>query len=236
MVDLLISAALAAFYMDRLFNIESGKPAGDFRGHAIFMITFLHSVIIDFSLIFVAFAIKMAKVIYLQQVESTRLIKEKTANEIKITRSRIHPAFLLQSLKTIHLKILKKEPDAASQILKLSDLLSYILYDCREGPVALAKEIEMSKIFVDMENTNTENKLKLFLHTSGDIEKKSVDGLSIFGEIQATLEQYSEKEETHGTVTIALQIKAASVGIHKTVIFDKNINEKELTIECINHG
>lgn len=232
--DMFISAILAAIYMDHVFNVESGKPAGDFRTHAIFMLTFLHSILIDFSLIFVASAIKIAKVLYLQQVESTRLIKERSENEIKITKSRIHPAFLLQSLKTIHTKILKKEPEAPHQILQLSELLSFILYDCNEGVIPLAKEIEMLRIFIDMQNMNEENKLKLLLNTSGDIEKKSIWGLSIFAEIQGMLEQYGKQKEADGTFTIKLQIEDKSIGMHNTAIFDENVIEKELTIAYIN--
>ncbi len=200
--------------MDHVFNIEAGKPAdANFRPHAIVMLTLLHTLMIDMGLSFLASGIKIAKILYLQQVENTRLAKERSENETRIAKGRIHPAFLLQSLASVYSKVSKMEPDAPQQILQLSDLLSYILYDSNENLVLLKKELEMTRSMIDMEKIKYENQFELLLQTSGDIENKSIRPLTLFSQIQQILQISPVQKGASNIATIIIAIEDDFISI-----------------------
>lgn len=200
--------------MDHIFNVENGKPVdADFRPHAIIMLTSLHSTIIDMGLSFLASGIKIAKTMYLQQVANTKLMKERSQNETRIAKSRIQPAFLFRSLNTVYSNICKMEPDAPNQILRLSELLSYILYDCNENLILLKKELEMTRTLIDMEKMNYDNQYEFLFKTSGNIDSKSIQPLSLFSQIHQILQMSSGQKETRNIVAIVVTIEDDFISI-----------------------
>ena len=67
--------------------------------------------------------------------------KENLEQELKLLKMQIHPHFLFNSLNTIYGFALKKGDEAPEMILKLSNLLDYILYQIEKPTVFLENEI-----------------------------------------------------------------------------------------------
>lgn len=180
--------------MNYLFEIQSGSPPDDSfisQGAIILLVT--HGLIV-ISITFLATGIKLAKILYLQQIENTRLEKEKSENEIRIIKGSIQPNFLLQSLNTVHKKIHNREPEAPATILWFSELLSYILYDSREPFVPLKRELRMINLLIEMEKIHTGNRSEYLLETKGNPENKSIVPLQLFTQMQYALQQYSKQK------------------------------------------
>jgi LytS/YehU family sensor histidine kinase len=70
-----------------------------------------------------------------------------------------------------------KTPDL---ILKLSSLLSYMLYDCKAEEVRLEKEIEIIKNYVDLEKDRYDNKIEISWSVEGDVRDKVISPLLMF--------------------------------------------------------
>ena len=64
-------------------------------------------------------------------------------------------------------------------ILKLSSLLSYMLYQCKTDEVSLEKEVEVMKNYMDLEKERYGDKLDLSVNIEGDIEDKFITPLLI---------------------------------------------------------
>jgi sensor histidine kinase YesM len=96
--------------------------------------------------------------------------KEKVNAELQLLKAQVHPHFLFNTLNNIYSFSLENSPKTPQMILKLSSLLSYMLYDCRAGGVLLAKEIEVMKNYIDLERERYGNKLEVSLNFEGDIE------------------------------------------------------------------
>ena len=75
----------------------------------------------------VALTIKLLKRWWLKQNENMRLEKEKIDVELQLLKAQIHPDFLFSSLDKIHDYALYNSAKASSLLLKLSDILSYML-------------------------------------------------------------------------------------------------------------
>lgn len=86
--------------------------------------------------------------------EAVQLRNEKLITEMKFLKSQINPHFLFNSLNNIYTLTVIKSDAAPDNLLKLSHMLRYMLYDCKADQVPLEKEIKYIKDFIDL------NKLK----------------------------------------------------------------------------
>ena len=71
--------------------------------------------------------------------------------ELKFLKMQIHPHFLFNSLNTIYGFALKKKDEAPEMILKLSNLLDYILYQVNKPRVNLLEEINHLEDYISLE-------------------------------------------------------------------------------------
>ncbi len=77
--------------------------------------------------------------------------------ELKILKSQIHPHFLFNTLNNLYSLSLEKSEKTPDLIIKLADMLSYIIYECNSEKVALAKEISFVKSFLELQRVRYDN-------------------------------------------------------------------------------
>lgn len=100
--------------------------------------------------------------------------KEKVIAELQLLKAQVHPHFLFNTLNNIYSFSLENSPKTPALILKLSSLLSYMLYDCKVDEVRLEKEIDIMKDYVDLEKERYGNKIEISWNVEGDTENKFV--------------------------------------------------------------
>ena len=98
-----------------------------------------------------AVIIKYLKYWWLKQQEGLRLEKEKINAELQLLKAQVHPDFLFKTLNNIYTHAVSSSPRTSGMLLKLSDLLSYMLYECDGAQVPLEKEITMMKEYMQLE-------------------------------------------------------------------------------------
>ena len=100
--------------------------------------------------------------------------KDKVTAELQLLKAQVHPHFLFNTLNNIYSFSLENSPKTPGLILKLSSLLSYMLYDCKADEVLLEKETEIMKNYIDLEKERYGNKLEVSWDIEGDIKDKYV--------------------------------------------------------------
>jgi LytS/YehU family sensor histidine kinase len=103
--------------------------------------------------------------------------KEKVTAELQLLKAQVHPHFLFNTLNNIYSFALENSPKTPELILKLSSLLSYMLYDCKADEVLLEKEIAVMKDYIDLEKERYGNKIEISLNIEGDIKDKYISPL-----------------------------------------------------------
>lgn len=109
-----------------------------------------------------------------KQQEWLQAEKEKVTAELQLLKAQVHPHFLFNTLNNIYSSSLTSSPGTPALILKLSSLLSYMLYDCKAEQVSLEKELEVMKDYVDLETERYGNNIEISWHVEGDIENKYI--------------------------------------------------------------
>ncbi|HEU4576429.1 MAG TPA: histidine kinase, partial [Chitinophagaceae bacterium] len=97
--------------------------------------------------------------------------KDKINAELQLLKAQVHPHFLFNTLNNIYSFALQQSPKTPELVLKLSSLLSYILYDCKQNEVPLEKELQVMKNYIDLEKERYA-KLEVSLNLEGDIKDK----------------------------------------------------------------
>ncbi|WP_186757262.1 sensor histidine kinase [Echinicola salinicaeni] len=105
------------------------------------------------------------------QKEISELEKEKTAIELKALRSQVNPHFLFNTLNVLYTLALDKAEETPEVIIKLSDLLRYVIYDSNKDSIPLSAELEQINNYISLQNYRTENtaKVKLTKYIKEDI-------------------------------------------------------------------
>ncbi len=127
-----------------------------------------------YTVVFTAVAIKLLKYWYTNQKAQRILTEEKLQAELKFLKTQIHPLFLLNTLKILYALTLKKSDKAPETVLKLSELINYMLYECRSDQVPLSKEIKFIRNYIDIEKMRYGEKLDVDLRVTGDVADRNI--------------------------------------------------------------
>lgn len=122
----------------------------------------------------IAAAIKLMKYWYLKEQRNMQLQKENMTSQLQLLKAQVHPHFLFNTLNNIYANTQVSSPKAAGMITGLSDMLRYMLYECNQPLVPLAKELQMIEDYINLEKIRYGNKLELHL----DLPEQT-DGLYI---------------------------------------------------------
>ena len=125
----------------------------------------------------VAVAITILKRWWLKQKEKEQLEREKINAELQLLKAQIHPAFLFNTLENIIMHAQTASSIAPEMLIKLSDLLSYMLYECDVAAVSLEKEITMLREFIALEKIRQGERLELTFQVNGDLNGQLISPL-----------------------------------------------------------
>ncbi|MDY7396841.1 histidine kinase [Aureibaculum sp. 2210JD6-5] len=81
--------------------------------------------------------------------------------ELQYLKKQIHPHFLFNTLNTIYGFALKQSKDTPGIILKLSNLLDYILYQVSKPKVSLQKEVSHIEEYIELEKIRFQDTMKV---------------------------------------------------------------------------
>lgn len=102
-------------------------------------------------------AVVVAVAFYYQRKENEdkiiadKLKSEKLDMELRYLKSQINPHFLFNALNNIYSMVYMRDDNAADGVLKLSEMLRYVLVDCQADVIPLSKEVKYIENFVDFQ-------------------------------------------------------------------------------------
>ncbi|ANW96056.1 histidine kinase [Wenyingzhuangia fucanilytica] len=87
-------------------------------------------------------------------------------SELQFLKTQINPHFLFNNLNNLYAHAIENSPKTPEFILELSNMLRYMLYDCKATFVPLAREIEQLENFINLNKLQTEGKGKVTFNTN----------------------------------------------------------------------
>jgi len=103
------------------------------------------------------------------------LLKEqKLSTELQALKGQINPHFLFNSLNSIYSLSLDNEKITPKIILKLSDLLRFMLYEANEEKVSLKKELNYLENYIEIQKLRVPENTDIQLIKEGDIHQHKI--------------------------------------------------------------
>jgi sensor histidine kinase YesM len=135
--------------------------------------------------------IRLTKKWIIQQKENEELEKQRISKELKLLKTQIHPRFLIHSLASLESNLYNKVSDSPNNILKLSDLLSYILYESDDDHVLLEKELEVLRQYMELQKINHAKYLGVHMNMDIDTQYNNIAPLILFPFLESSFEHFN---------------------------------------------
>jgi two-component sensor histidine kinase len=91
----------------------------------------------------------------------TLLEKEKLDAELKALMNQVNPHFLFNSLNVLYSLAMKKKPETPDAIIRLSDILRYVIYESGKETVTLNSEIELLNNYLQLQQYRVDASSKI---------------------------------------------------------------------------
>jgi len=108
------------------------------------------------------------------QNEKQVLMTQTMQSELRFLKSQINPHFLFNTLNNLYALTLKKSDKAPEIVLKLSEIMRYMLYECNERRVHLSKEIHYIYNYLDLERLRQPKDADIRFVVEGHISEQMV--------------------------------------------------------------
>lgn len=216
-------------FIDKLFELHITKPDKHiiWRGIDAGLIN-----AIKVSLL--AVAITLLKRWWVRQKEKEQLEKEKISAEVQLLKAQIHPAFLFSTLNNITSEARLASPKAPEMLIKLSDLLSYMLYECDAPKVKLEREIMMLREYIALEKIRQGERLELTFQVNGDLNGQLISPLILLPFIDNSFSYCNHELAEHVWVNLDITIESNNLslkiinGIPAGIDEDASINSESM--------
>jgi len=135
------------------------------------------------------------------------IVKKQVESELSLLKSQINPHFLFNVLNSIYALSLKKSDNTPNIVLRLSDMLRYMLYEARQEKVALEKELEMIENYIDIEKVRIGSGQQLSLTVNGDPAAYRIAPMLLLPFVENAVKHGIDSMSEHAYAHIAVTIE-----------------------------
>ena len=111
------------------------------------------------------------------EMELKEMEAKQASAELNLLKSQVNPHFLFNSLNSIYSLILSNSDIAADAVLKLSDLMRYLLESSTKRKVLVKHEFDFLQNYIDLEIIRIGKKANVSSRFEGDISGKIISPL-----------------------------------------------------------
>jgi two-component system, LytTR family, sensor kinase len=106
----------------------------------------------------------------IEQNEELRAVKKESSFfQLRYLRAQLNPHFLFNTLNSIYSLSLQKSDRAPEVVVRLADIMRYLIYECDEETIPLDKEIDFIRSYIEIEKIRHQADIRLTVEgaTSG---------------------------------------------------------------------
>ncbi|MET1055884.1 MAG: sensor histidine kinase [Pedobacter sp.] len=149
---------------------------------------------------------------------------EKKDMELQFLKSQLNPHFLFNSLNNIYSLAYQKSDKTADAILKLSEIMRYMIYESNDSWVALSKEIEYVQSYIELQKLRFKDGAAVVMTLNGEIDNQQI--------LPLVLISFVENAFKHGVANdpsdpIRINIIANQKILHFSITNKKNNANKD---------
>jgi sensor histidine kinase YesM len=162
-------------------------------------------IVSTYAVVILAVAIKLGRRWFESQDRQKELERQNLRSELAMLKHQISPHFLFNTLNNIDSLIGQNPQKASAAIIRLSDIMRYMLYNSQEKQVLLHKEIEYIASVIKLQSLRMATKGFIQLEIEGQPAKKKVAPLLLIPFIENAIKHGNKSVPAPG-IRIAISI------------------------------
>jgi len=152
------------------------------------------------------------------------LESERREMELQFLKSQLNPHFLFNSLNNIYSLAYQKSDKTADAIMKLSEIMRYMIYESNTPTVALSKEVDYLTNYIELQKIRFKDGAYIELTLNGEIDDQKIVPLMLIS--------FVENAFKHGVLNdpenpVKINIIANQKILHFSVINKKSKQNKD---------
>ena len=145
------------------------------------LVDLLDGIVGMYLVVFLATALHLLKRWYSMQAVNTQLERARLEAEVKLKeaqlkllKSQIHPHFLFNTLNNLYGLTLEQSDRAPDVVLRISDMLDYMLYRSDAPRVPLTGEVEHLRNYLALEQLRYADRVQITFETEGTLDAAAI--------------------------------------------------------------
>lgn len=156
----------------------------------------------------------------------SNLENEKLISELAFLKSQINPHFLFNSLNNIYSLAYQKSEKTPEAVLKLSEIMRYMLYESNENKVSLSDEIRYLENYIELQKLRFKDNAYIKFEVDGDIQNQKITPLVLISFVENAF-KHGVATDKENPITIVLNVSGNKLFFQ--VINKKNNQNKDET-------
>lgn len=157
--------------------------------------------------VILTYSLKYTLIAFITQNELLRLQKEKLQLELNALKAQVHPHFLFNTLNNLYSLTLKNSDKASEVVLKLSDIMRYVLYQANEHEVLLKKELDFIRNYMELQRIRYSDRFDISFQIEGDPDDIKIAPLLFIDFVENAFKHGLEKRFNDGYVQCSVIIQ-----------------------------
>lgn len=150
-----------------------------------------------------------------QIIHNKKVMEEKLQTELQLLKAQINPHFLFNALNNVYSLTYMKSDKAPDSVLKLSDMLRYVIEDCCHEKVTLRNEITYMENLIDFYKMKSPGKRKVDFTQKVENMDVHIAPMLFIPFVENSFKYSRIEEDKTGFISIFLQ--EASGKLHFTI-------------------
>ena len=153
---------------------------------------------------FISISLYLTNTVKKQALREKDLKEEKLSTELKLLKAQINPHFIFNALNNLYALSYTRSEKAPESILKLSEMLRYVFYDCSKDVVKLSEEIHYIENFISFQQMKSEHEQHIVFHYSNADPTISISPMLFTPFIENAFKYSKIEEESDAFIDIKL--------------------------------
>lgn len=204
---------------------ETGTEGIDIFNPYYFITVFMGEIyVVGFTM-----AIKLG-IDYFNNIKKTKELENKKLEaELSFLRSQVQPHFFFNTLNNLYSLTLTQSKKAPDTVLKLSELMSYVIYEGKAKRVKISREIKHIQDYLDLEKLRYSDRLEPNIEIVGNIDDYYMPPLIFIPFIENSF-KHGDTDASNIPINIKIEVK------QKTLFYKVSNNIKpEIISKTLNN-
>lgn len=148
----------------------------------------------------IALLIKISINWFRDQKLKTEMQYQQQTQELALLKAQVNPHFFFNTLNNIYSLVYKKSDDAPAALLKLSDIMRYMLYDSKSDTVALPKELMHLENYLELEKLRLKDPEFISYSVEGNTGDKMIPPMLLLSFVENAFKHGKKRVKNPGII------------------------------------